>query len=95
LEPAKFPNFAERVVWSALVESLSKRSDGLFVPIIRVFYKDTAQMATVGGCFCTKQIAELLRRRMRRDFRFLVPFEAATPYTIPSFNFNSPGATAS
>ena len=86
LEPNKYPLFAERVVWSALVESLSKRLDGVFVPIIRVFYKDTAPMVTVGGCLCNVNRSASLRSRMRRDFRFLVPTQSAAPYTIPSFN---------
>lgn len=89
LEPAKFPVFAERVVWSALAESLSRRSDGVFVPIIRVFYKDTALMVTVGGCLCDVEPADSLRRRMRRDFRFLIPSGKAEPYSIPLFNLTA------
>lgn len=89
LEPSKFPAFAEKVAWSALAESLSKRTDGVFVPVIRVFYKDTAIMVTVGGCLCDMKNVESLRKRLRRDFRFLVPSGKAEPYTIRGFNLTS------
>ena len=58
-------------------------ADGVFVPLVRIFYKDTALMVTVGGCLCDKEVAALLRRRIRRDFRFLLPSGAAHPTLYP------------
>jgi hypothetical protein len=89
LSPTRFPSFAERVVWSVLSESLARRSDGVFVPLIRVFYKDTALMITVGGCICESELAADFRRRLRKHFRFLVPDRDAEPYTIPAFNLTA------
>jgi hypothetical protein len=89
LEPSVFPIFAEKIMWAALVDSMSKRSDGMFIPIIRVFYKDTAEMITIGGCLCPLESVNKLRSRLRRDFRFLVPSGDAEPFTIRSFNLSA------
>jgi hypothetical protein len=89
LEPDRYPAFAERVLWASLKESLSKRSDGVFVPLIRVFYRDSALMMTVGACLCERDFAREFAARMKRQFKFLLPTGTASPYAIPPFNLTS------
>lgn len=81
-----FPRFAERVAWSALSESLSKRTDGIFVPIMRLFYDDTTLMITVGGCLAPTEVADNFRKRLREDLGFLLPRKNLPPFLLPSFN---------
>jgi len=85
LSPENFPLFAERVLWASLSESLSRRSDGEFIPLMRAFYKDTTLMITIGGCLSDRDTSVPLRKRIKRDFGFLVP-RNGKPYAIPSFN---------
>jgi len=85
LSPEQFPIFAERVLWASLSESLSKRSEGKFVPLMRIFYKDTTLMVTVGACLCDSKLEPVLRRRLNNDFKFLLPRADASPSLIPSF----------
>jgi hypothetical protein len=86
VEPAQFPIYAERVLWAAVTDSLSARREGRFVPLIRVFYGDTAPMITVGACLANTEIAPALVGLMRREFRYLLPARRHSPYTIPPFN---------
>lgn len=89
LETDNFPNFAERVLWTSLTGSFQKRTDGTFVPLIRAFYKDTAIMATVGGCLFEASNAALLSAKLRRNFGFLVSQRTNRPYSIPPFNLTT------
>ena len=86
LTTEKFPFFAEQVLWSSLSESLSKRSDGTFLPLMRVFYKDTTLMMTVGACLCDPALEPLFRKQMNKQFRFLLPQNGTSPALIPAFN---------
>jgi len=88
LSPNNFPLFAERALWAALQESLTMRTDGVFVPLVRTFYKDTALMVTVGGCLCDTIRAPSLDRRIGREFDFLRP-NSTGPYSIPAFNLTT------
>ena len=84
-----FPLYADRVLWAALKAALARRRDGDFVPLMRVFYKDSTLMLTVGGCLCETNVANDLRRRMQQEFPFLLPRgRRVTPYTIPLSNFS-------
>ena len=87
MELSNFPLYAERVLWAVLVAALSKRTDGQFVPLLRVFYEDTTPMISVGGCLCPKETSQNFSRRMKKDFSFLLPRATASPYSIPPFNF--------
>ncbi len=81
-----FPLFAERVLWASIAESFAKRGDGVFVPLLRVFYKDTTLMITVGGCLCPRGLAQSLHKKINREFGFLVPQSNHEPFAIPTFN---------
>lgn len=89
LSEEEFPQFVERVIWSVMSESLSRRSDGIFVPLVRVFYKDSALMVTVGVCHSKPDLANEFRKRLKSDFRFLIPSGTARPFTIPAFNLTA------
>jgi hypothetical protein len=87
MEIDNFPNYAERVVWAALNSAFSARSDGVVVPLIRVFYDDTTLMITVGACLCPEAVAVKFAQRMKQEFNFLLPRAGRSPYHIPPFNF--------
>jgi hypothetical protein len=88
VEPDNFPRYAERVLSAALMMALSRRSDGVCVPLLRVFYGDTTLMITVGACLCpNEQVATKLKQLLRAELAFLLPRRNASPYTIPPFNF--------
>ena len=88
LEASRYHFYAERVIWAALTAALSSSSETQFVPLMRVFYEDTALMATVGACKCDRSTAENLQRQIRHEFPFLLPrTKRSVPYQIPPFNF--------
>jgi hypothetical protein len=90
VEPGAFPEYADRVLWAILTAALGRRRDGEFVPLMRVFYRDSTLMITAGGCLCEQATAKNLRKRMRREFPFLLPQgRRVVPYTIPPSNYTS------
>jgi hypothetical protein len=85
-----FPKYADRVLWAALYAALGRRRDAEFVPLMRVFYRDTTLMITAGACLCEKDVASRLKRRLRSEFPFLLPRGNRTvPYTIPVPNYTN------
>jgi hypothetical protein len=90
LEPSNFPYLAERIAWAALAGAFTKRTDGVFVPLIRAFYKDGAPMLTVGAAICDKAKADVLIRKRDTAFPFLAPApKSSPPYSIPPFNLTT------
>jgi hypothetical protein len=88
VELSNFAAYADRVLWASLTSALGKRSDGEFVPLMRVFYSDTTLMLTAGGCLCPAAVARPLADKMREEFPFLLPRNSrAETFTIPVGNF--------
>lgn len=87
VQSTSFPGYAEKVLWAALSAALSKRTDGRFIPLVRLFYKDTALMITVGALLCADELADRFEKSFLRSFPFLK--NKNRPYVIPSFNFTA------
>ena len=83
MENAAFPETVRRILVAAFRNAFSTRTDGQFQTIFQVQYKDTAQMVTVGGCFCTISQAHGLLSRVRTDLPFLLK---KMPYKIRHMN---------
>ena len=86
LEIDNFPILAERIAWAALTGSLSRRVGLSYLPLVRVFYKDSAPMLTVGAALCSADRLQKLRSKIAPTLSFLAPDNSAPPYTIPPFN---------
>jgi len=84
VQPNNFPKYAEKVLWAALKAGLSKRSDGIFLPLVRIFYSDTTLMITAGGLLCPSNIEAAFKKAFKSEFPFL---GGNRPFNIPSFNF--------
>jgi hypothetical protein len=83
MENAAFPETVRRILVAAFKNAFSARTDGDFQSIFQVQYKDSAQMITVGGCFCKASHATDLLRRVRADLPFLLK---QVPYKIRHLN---------
>lgn len=86
LNPNSFPPIAARLLKSFLVFGFAGRSDGIFFPFVRLNYKDTTWMMTVGGYFGSKVDAARIRSAFRGRCDFLKPSSRDFVYTIEQFN---------
>ena len=83
MENANFPNTVYRILMAAFKNAFAARTDGAFHSLFRVQYKDSVEMMTVGGCFCSKVASPGFLRRVRTDLPFL---SRGRPYKIRSLN---------
>jgi hypothetical protein len=83
MENYAFPETVRRILVAAFKNAFSARKDGQFQAIFQVQYKDSAQMITVGGCFCKESHVAGLLHRVRTDLPFLLK---NLPYKIKHLN---------
>jgi hypothetical protein len=86
LNPGNFPTFATQLVRAFLTFGFAGRSDGVFFPFLRINYKDSTWMATVGGYFGSQENVDKLREAFRGRCDFLKPSSDQFVYTIEQFN---------
>lgn len=79
MENASFPMTVYRVLLAAFKNAFASRGDGQFEPLLRIQYRDTMPMVSVGGAFCEKDTAEKLVQRVEADLPFLLK---TPPYKI-------------
>lgn len=65
---------------------LGGRADGTFFPFVRVAYKDTRYMVTVGGYFGENDVAERMRGELEKRCSFLNISDDSFVYLINQFN---------
>jgi putative O-methyltransferase len=83
METANFPQTVQKVLVAAFKNAFAARTDGELQILFQIQYKDSAPMITVGGCFCKKDHARSLSRRVKADLPFLL---SASPYKLRSLN---------
>lgn len=66
--------------------AFNARPDGQFFPILKVIYKDTSWMVTVGGFFGTLSTGNTLIREWQRTMGFLPRHNNDRFYELPRFN---------
>lgn len=83
METIQFPNTVFRVLTAAFKNAFAARHDGQLQLLFQVQYKDSSPMVTVGGCFCKKEAAKEVLRRVQADLPFLLK---NPPYKIRHLN---------
>ena len=83
METSNFPQTVYRLLIAAFKNAFAPRADGQFQILFQIQYKDSTPMITVGGCFCHKNQAKGLSKRMKADLPFLLK---APPYKIRNPN---------
>lgn len=86
LTPARFHISAARILRAALSFGFSGRADGVFFPYLRLNYKDTMWMMTVGGYFGTTEEVDALKGAFRGRCDFIKPNASRFVYVIEQFN---------
>ena len=62
------------------------RSDGVFQPLVNMTYKDSSWMATVGGFFGPRALAESVRKKVREQMGFALRGRGLEPFVMEQFN---------
>ncbi|MBF0185837.1 MAG: hypothetical protein HQM06_15820 [Magnetococcales bacterium] len=86
MENAAYPNTVRKILVAAFKNAFAPRMDGQFEILFQIQYKDSAQMVTVGGCFCKPSQAPNIRRRVKTDLPFLLK---NPPYNLRSLNLTA------
>lgn len=86
VEVENYPLYVERVIGGSLSSAFSARQEGKFSPLMRVVYRDTIWMATVGGCFCSDADGDAMRKKLESEFPFLYK-GGEIPYRLSDLNF--------
>jgi len=80
------PRYVERVMNAALTRAFASRADGVFRPLLRIIYRDTTWMTTVGGCFFAERDGDALFARLKVELPFLYA-KADEPYVLDDLIF--------
>ena len=83
-----YPKYVERVLTATFKSAFSGAAFGTFFPLLRVLYRDTTWMATVGGVLSDRRIGNKLLRNARFEFPFLFPTQDG-PFELADLNFTS------
>jgi hypothetical protein len=83
MENSAYPTTVYKVLMAAFRYAFAARADGTFRPLFQVLYRDTTQMVTVGGCFCSRDAVATVVQRIRADLPFLF---RKRPYKIQNLN---------
>jgi hypothetical protein len=86
MNPEKFHIPAARVLRRALSFGFSGRGDGVFFPYLRINYKDTTWMMTVGGYFGSPMEIKRLTGAFKGRCDFLKPGGQKFVYVVEQFN---------
>ncbi len=86
VNPKHFHETAARILIAALRFGFAGRSDGRFYPYLRLNYKDSTWMMTVGGYFGVEKDIRVLRESLRVKCPFLKPDDHEFVYAIRQFN---------
>ncbi|GGA01891.1 hypothetical protein GCM10010923_08250 [Blastomonas marina] len=84
LEEANFSMAVSKILTKAFQNSFAGRTDGLWLPIFRVDYRDSSRMLTYGGTFANAEVAKKLKKIVKRRLPFLLRDEEF--YSIRNYN---------
>lgn len=82
----RFHATAASIPRAALVFGFSGRVDGEFFPYVRLNYKDTTWMMTVGGYFGPSAMVATLKEKLAERLPFLRPNSKDYIYTVQQYN---------
>ena len=77
-------HYVEKVLNGAFQTAFGAKTEAKFHNLLRMLYRDTTWMATVGGCFCGDEMASMLVNQVKGEFPFLYNMDG--PYELPDFN---------
>ena len=83
MENSTFPRTVYRVLSAAFKNAFAARTDGKFLDLFQIQYRDSAPMLTIGGCFCALKFVQDLTQRVKSDLPFLL---RNPPYKIRNLN---------
>ena len=86
LNATAFPAVAARILVAFLQFGFAGRSDGKFFPFLRVNYRDSTWMVTVGGYFGDEESIEAVRQSLSRRMPLLRPLQSDFVFQIEQFN---------
>jgi hypothetical protein len=86
LNTTAFPAVAARILAAFLQFGFGGRSDGVFLPFLRVNYRDSTWMMTVGGYFGDSDSGQAILRSLNARMPFLRPARHDFVFQIEQFN---------
>lgn len=86
-----FRKTAGEMLLLMLDSAFSSRTDGAFQPLLRVLYRDSSWMCTIGGSFTSKRSrrASRLKRLVGENLSPVCGLKKDEFYSIPEFNFTN------
>lgn len=85
-EDVNFKDAASNILLSIMRFSFKSRYPVEYLPLLKLRYKDTTWMVTIGGYVADKKTASNFLRRVRTTFRFLPKWDNSEFFDIPQFN---------
>jgi hypothetical protein len=86
MSPDNFRKTAAQILRAALSFGFAGRADGEFYPFLKLNYRDTTWMMTIGGYFGSKDEIVRLRKAFKGRCDFLKPNNQDFIYTVEQFN---------
>jgi hypothetical protein len=86
LSNQKFYVSAAKLMASFLSFGFKGRADGVYWPFLRVAYRDSRWMITVGGFFGTEEVTNELKKQISKTCSFLKPKNPDALYEVEQFN---------
>lgn len=86
----RYPGTASRILGYILTSAFSTRlHEGVYAPLIRVIYKDSTYMCTIGGVFTKRGSRRrgAISKAVAEKIPLMCPPRKAEPYLIPDFNY--------
>jgi hypothetical protein len=83
MENTSFPKTVYDMLIATFKNAFAPRTDGRFEILLRIHYRDSVPMVTVGGAFCPSNGVSRLTKRVETDLPFLL---RAPPYRIRNLN---------
>jgi hypothetical protein len=83
MQNAYFPKTVYGILIATFKNAFAPRADGQFEILLRIQYKDSVPMITVGGAFCQQDGVRRLTKRVESDLPFLL---RTPPYRIRNLN---------
>lgn len=81
-----YPQYVDRVISAAFSSAFASRTDGAFKPLLRIVYRDSMRMVTVGGIFCEPGAGTKVEKMVKRELPFLHS-KPDEPYQLDDLNF--------
>ena len=85
-EDSSFRHSVHKLLCTTFCHAFASAHDVFSMPL-QIFYNDTTQMVTVGGCYLRAADEEKFRRRCRQELSFL-DVDGGGPYSIPNLSLS-------